>query len=121
MKFRDTLNQNLLRDNKVTDDQIKNLEVIYGKIDILFQQAEVLFEQADGENIKTELSKFLADELKLLEFELQENWNFPKDEKYHTWWNRFKGCTCPKMDNDERFGYDKIISEDCPFHGFIKD
>jgi len=111
MTFRDTLNQDLIVKNKVTNEQIDNLEVIYDKMTTLFKQADI-------KNIKPELAKSLANELKLLEFELQENWNFPKDEKYHTWWNRFKGCTCPKMDNDERFGMDKIINSTCPFHGF---
>ena len=52
-----------------------------------------------------------------LEFELQKNWNFPQDKLFHTWWNKFSGCTCPKMDNAERFGFEKIIVTDCPFHG----
>ena len=53
-----------------------------------------------------------------LEYKLQENWNFDKDPLKHTWWNRFEKCTCPKIDNAERFGYEKIISSNCPFHGF---
>ena len=115
MSFKDTLNQTLLEKNKVTDEQIDNLQKVYKNI-------AVLFEISDVPDINPKFAKELALEMEFLEFELQENWNFPKDKNYHTWWNKFKYCTCPKMDNDERFGYEKIISSDCPFHGSkIKD
>ena len=54
-----------------------------------------------------------------LEFALQKEWNIPQDANYHTYWSRPKHCTCPKMDNKDRFGFGKIISGDCPLHGYV--
>lgn len=51
------------------------------------------------------------------EFLLQELWGFPKDSKYHKFWE-MSGCTCPKMDNDDAYptGY-YTRDGSCPLHG----
>ena len=51
------------------------------------------------------------------EYHLQELWGFPKDSKYHKFWE-MAGCTCPKMDNEDAYptGY-YYKSLDCPLHG----
>lgn len=55
-----------------------------------------------------------------VEFELQEAWKFPKDARYHRYWNRPK-CTCPKMDNEDRYGTGySVINSECPLHGGVK-
>lgn len=65
--------------------------------------------------------KYCTDLPKLIEaveYQMQEVLGFNKDSKFHSYWNKLDGCTCPKMDNDELFGTgERIISEDCPFHG----
>lgn len=104
------LNEILAKKQKVIDKQRDNLDVLYEAMDELFERAN------NDEDIKTN-GKSYAEEMTKLEFELQKNWNFPLDVKYHTWWNKFSVCTCPKIDNDERFGQDKIINSNCPFHG----
>lgn len=36
------------------------------------------------------------------QYALQRAWGFPEDPNYHrAWW--IKGCTCPKMDNDDNY------------------
>lgn len=54
-----------------------------------------------------------------IEVALQEVWGFGVDHLRHTHWNKIKGCTCPQVDNDERFGQEKIMSGSCPWHGDI--
>ncbi len=52
-----------------------------------------------------------------VEFTMQGLWGFSRDEDYHTHWLTLKGCTCPELDNIERFGTGKIINKSCPWHG----
>lgn len=52
-----------------------------------------------------------------LEYALQAAWRFPQDGNYHRFWER-PHCTCPKMDNDDRYPTGNyVISADCPLHG----
>lgn len=53
-----------------------------------------------------------------LEFRLQEQWKFSKDAKFHRYQLEIKGCTCPRMDNMDLFGYsaDRYRVSDCPWH-----
>ena len=61
--------------------------------------------------------KFYMEEVRKCEFKMQELWGLKADENYHTYWMMPKQCTCPKMDNLDRLGFGRIISEDCPLHG----
>lgn len=56
-----------------------------------------------------------------IEFTLQGLWRFPRDVNYHTHWLDIKGCTCPKMDNNDPmyYGAGKIIVSDCPWHWVV--
>ena len=56
-------------------------------------------------------------QLEDLENELQKAWDLKATTKWHTYWMLPKACTCPKLDNTERLGHGRIISEDCPLHG----
>jgi predicted chitinase len=107
---KDKFNEELAKKQKITDEQRENLNKLYKEIDNLLRE-EMIDEQIE----KT--GKYYSQKMRELEFELQENWNFPKDPLFHTWWNVFSQCRCPKIDNTERFGFDKIIRMDCPIHG----
>lgn len=51
---------------------------------------------------------------------LQKLWKFPEDDKYIKFWE-FGGCTCPKMDNDDRYPTEHYITvENCKVHGWEK-
>lgn len=53
----------------------------------------------------------------MLEYKLQELWGFPRNSRYHKFWERPR-CECCKMDNEDRFGTGYyIINENCPLHG----
>ena len=103
------LNEELARQQKITQKQRDNLDELYKEMDNLFRE-ELLEEKIE------ETGKDYARRMKNLEFKLQENWNFPQNELYHTWWNKFSNCICPTMDNNERFGQEKIINCACPIH-----
>lgn len=62
-------------------------------------------------------SKEYMEEWTSNEYALQELWGFPKDVRYHKFWE-MAGCTCPKMDNEDAYptGY-YTRSGDCPLHG----
>ena len=103
------LNENLAAQQKITQEQRDNLDLLYEELSGVL--ARSLRIRNDSEY------KMYACKVKEIEFKLQENWNFPQDPLFHTWWNKLHGCTCPKIDNDERFGSDKIVRADCPYHG----
>jgi hypothetical protein len=51
------------------------------------------------------------------EYELQALWGFPLDSNYHMFWD-MAGCTCPRMDNRDSWGYDlHYYNGSCPIHG----
>jgi hypothetical protein len=103
------LNETLAKKQKITLKQRETLDEIYD--DIL----KLLEEEKEEKNIK-ETGYLYSEKMKILEFELQKNWNFPQDELCHTWRANFYNCTCPILDNQDRFGVEKIVSPDCPLH-----
>lgn len=103
------LNEDLARKQKITQEQRDYLYKLYDYMDVLLQQAY------HDENIE-ETGKDYADRMTVLENKLQTNWNFPIDKLKHTHWNKFSECSCPFYDNQERFGFEKIINCECPFH-----
>lgn len=104
------LNHKLLQKNKVTQEQQDKLQALYDELFDLLQASK--------------LDKTLKDyearvkELENLEYKLQENWNFPKDKQWHSYWWKLPQCTCPKLDNRERLGTGyQIVTLSCPYHG----
>ena len=107
------LSPGLLKIQNVSEAQIARLLELYEELSQLFDRAR----DADSD----EQCKVIAAELKDLEFQLQDNWNFPRSEDHHSYQFRLPGCTCPKIDNAERFGTPyKIITTTCKFHGDCK-
>lgn len=51
-----------------------------------------------------------------VEFTLQGLWRFDRSKNHHTHWIDIKGCTCPKLDNQEQWGTGCITVSDCPWH-----
>jgi len=101
------LNEELAKKQKITQEQRNNLETLYKTLEFVLTSK---YETVD-ERLKA------VEDVKNIEFLLQDNWNFDRDELKHTWWNMFPECTCPRNDNIERFGFEKIINMNCPFHG----
>jgi len=104
------LNPHLLIQQQVTPQQQENLHNLYSDIESLFARA------------KLTPTPELAAELTELEYQLQDNWNFPRDSSYHKYWIQLPHCTCPITDNLDRIGVaEAIYSNDCPYHGGFAD
>lgn len=104
--------QLLLRQNA-----IKNVKEIVSNHQDKLKVYDLIKEEEDPKVLK-----IYADVLTDIEFTLQELWNFPKDIKWHRFWQTPK-CTCAKMDNEDNFptGY-YYKSGDCPLHnGFVDE
>lgn len=109
------INEDLLKRQKVSDDNIQKILKHYYQIDMLFEECETMdvYIPDDVEYLKNR-----AKELEQIEFSLQEAWNFTQDRDFHSYWWRIPHCTCPEMDNRERVGTGMfIIDGDCPIHG----
>jgi len=107
------LNEALAEKQKVTDEQRKNLYKLYDELNCLFAEEEELLPQEvreRGENLARKLTE--------IENNLQRNWNFDINPKFHTYEFNFKNCICPRLDNSERFGFEKIYNCGCPIHSF---
>lgn len=104
------LNNHLAVAQGVSCEQLEALKRLHQKKLSLFALARLTDDKATLRRI--------AQDFEATEYEMQQNWNFPIDSKYHEWYTIPK-CTCPKMDNMERRGIteDRIISELCPVHG----
>lgn len=107
------INEALATKQGVTQEERYNIQQLYaslGAITTLTQYLPIRLKQKYG--------KMLPNIVEAIEFELQKYWHFELDANCHTWWNKtLIGCTCPIMDNLERFGQPKIINTSCIFHG----
>ena len=104
------LNEKLAEEQKVTKQQRLNIEVLYQELSKLLVDSKTTPDVA-----KPKLSIQITD----LEYELQKNWNFPLNPDFHKYQFHLNGCTCPSLDNSERFGFAKFFSESCSYHGPI--
>jgi len=101
----------------ISEDHKKNFFSILKQIDKIFDKEKIIKKEEKCFEEKDILKKY-DNELHNLEFKLQELRGFPKDSSYHISWVHQPCCTCPKMDNDERWGVEsKIINDSCPIHG----
>lgn len=103
------LNEGLIRKQGLNEESIDKLLVLHKRKLEIYQFIETI---EDEEALRV-FAKHITD----LEFNLQETWGFPKNAKFHRFWETPK-CTCPKMDNEDAYptGY-YVISGDCPLHG----
>lgn len=94
-------------------------EIQKKKLDELYKALSDLFEEARNETRPSAL-RLIASKVELIEFELQENWNFTKDKTKHSYWYQIPQCSCPLYDNRDLFGVDvRIYSDMCKIHGNI--
>jgi hypothetical protein len=103
------LNLNLIKKqgiNKATLQKIKTLHLHKLMIYDLMDQIDNSVQLKNFDQILTEL-----------EFELQDAWGFPRDARYHKFWNR-PCCACAKLDNEDAYptGYYNY-NDNCLLHG----
>ena len=105
------LNIYLARHRFLTPEAIEALKVSH-------QVKHMLFEAARGWQESPKVLRMLAAQVEALEFEQQALWGFERDSSFHRFFD-FPGCSCPKLDNEERIGIKnaRIISHRCKVHG----
>jgi hypothetical protein len=113
-----------LSNYNVNIEYLKTLKLkksVLSKMVILYSDLEFLLN--NGVHVKTdEERKKLVKMVENIEYDLQECWGFNKDVSFHSYWYRIKGCTCPKIDNADRFGTEvRVYNAGCKFHGEVTD
>jgi hypothetical protein len=86
-------------------------------IDHLHLVRAFIEEEASCPDTKKEKLLKLYDLWFLNEQTLQKLWKFKRDPNFIKFW-AFPQCTCPKLDNEEKYPYGRYIaSMDCIIHG----
>ena len=81
--------------------------------EMVAKESAVTIKEIQGKIVK------LNNVLKCLEYAMQWEWGFDRNESYHSWWFKPKNCICPKIDNREMLGFGKIVVHECPVHGYL--
>lgn len=101
------INEELADRLGVSQENRDKINQLHGYLDKLLSEPENVY--SEYERVVTHIER--------IEFELQRLWGFEQNKAFHSYWFRVKGCTCPKLDNQEMVGVGRrIISGDCPFH-----
>jgi len=103
------LNPFLVKKQKLSEDQRQAIIILHHeKIAII----RCMRETSDIGTIR-----FLAAQVTNIEYSLQKEWGFALDSNYHRW-HELPHCSCPKKDNEERWGQGgRIYNADCIIHG----
>ena len=106
----------LAEEMKLTAEQRDAINDLHHELNKIFdEELKVKTGRRDATN--KQLKKW-DNEIKEIEFKLQEAWGFKQDSKYHRYWYDQPLCTCPKMDNKELVGTEhRLIDYRCPVHG----
>lgn len=105
------LNESLAKNMGLTEETMQKIADVHGLKKAIIEHMKIM----NPEN-KSGLRMF-ADEITSYEMILQDLWGFSRDANYHRPWT-LPHCTCPKMDNEERYGTGyTIITMSCPIHG----
>ena len=104
-----TLNDSLIQKQGLTNEQVELiLKLHMRRIKIETEMESAPREQLKGIYVRWEHNQAM----------LQKAWGFPSNERYWAWW-RLKPCTCPKLDNWDRYPHGPYIySQNCPLHGW---
>ena len=105
--------------DRMRQDEPMNLEVRFARmsetnrsaIKILHMQLREIKENPEDFDYPVQL-------IEDIEYTLQGIWGFTRNKDYHIHTFDIVGCSCPKLDNQERFGIaGKIINKGCVWHG----
>lgn len=103
------LNSGLLKQKGISKKAFSGLVNLHRAKNGLFRVADM--------TRNLDLLPLLAKELTQIEYDLQELWGFPLDDRFHEWY-LMPRCTCPKTDNLDMRGINRqIMSCDCIVHG----
>lgn len=104
-----SLNERLIKSKNISDESLELIKKLH------LEKHYVMLNM--DEDISKNMLQIYAREITEIEYSLQEAWGFPRDAKFHRFWE-LPNCQCPKLDNEERYGTDYYItSSNCPIHG----
>lgn len=102
------INGNLAERQKITKEQLYKLKELHVDRYLIEKQLESASRVEDIQMLFNEWTR--------INFEQQDNWNFPRDANWHPS-HRLPHCLCGVMDNDERLGTGFAIRvSGCPIH-----
>ena len=83
----------------------------------MIKECNILISLAVQEGEKDKIKQY-TELLESIEDALQVAWGFTANRSKHIHWLNNVDCKCPKLDNQELWGIDRIITEDCPVHNY---
>lgn len=105
------LNRRLIERQQLTQEEVNVIARLHDK-------KHRIFDRMEREAVPHRL-RALANEVKDIEFDLQEAWRFERNAAFHEFWNVPK-CTCPKLDNIDCKGSGRMFfAVSCPIHGDV--
>ena len=85
----------------------------------LYEELHCLINKAANTSDTNELSE-IDKSIEVLELEMQKQWKFEPSKNKCSYWYQIPGCTCPKLDNAERWGTpNRIYTVNCPVHSYL--
>lgn len=116
------LNDKLIKVQQVDEVNLSKIHKAHADKLALFEEARLFLTRLakKGFMVDDDRRTCLAFNKRLqnLEYTAQDHWGFEKDILHHNWWLDMPGCECPRMDNQECIGVDRmILSASCPWHG----
>jgi hypothetical protein len=112
------INTKLAKDRALTEDVIKQIkklhikrETLHAKIRKLVHTSSLGLPVLFKDSIRMKYKKAYG-----IERKLQKLWGFKQDDKFIKFWN-IPGCSCPTMDNDDRYPFGHYVySCECIIH-----
>lgn len=101
-------NKNLMLAKNITGAHKILLENAYAKLNVVLTKPELY--RSDEE---------VVERVEALQYVIQFLYDFDMTKDYHTYWYKVKGCSCPKLDNNDPMVAPNIRITDttCKFHG----
>lgn len=103
-----TLNKNLLTEKNIFGERLDDLLQLYLDKEQVSCKLNKAVEPQDILDLTYEWTK--------IEFNIQEVWGFERNYSFHRFWEN-PHCTCPTLDNMDRYGTKyHVHSLNCPIH-----
>ena len=112
------LNSKLVEKQQLSEEDIKELINLHEVRETLFSLAGQL--SPDDYEEDRMILRTYAVLLESLEYNMQRVWKFEQNRNFHSWWYQMPHCSCPHLDNVDRFGTDqRVYLTSCPVHGEV--
>lgn len=107
------IDKELAMQQKLSDDDLEVIGDLYRESNKVEQLMKRL-----NPNDHVDILQKLFTRWKQIEFTLQDTWKFERNEMYHKDY-LLPHCSCPKIDNEDSYPYQRWISSSCIYHGAL--